>query len=71
MEVRTEQRNEQPLQVEQIGLGKWHVRWNIKQVEASESESDNSAKHYEYNEVTLDHEPTAEEVAEIIELQAL
>lgn len=65
MEIRTEQRNELPLPVEKIGLGKWHVRWNVKLVESSvETGSDQSA-HYAYNEVTLDHEPTYEEVAEI------
>lgn len=62
MEVRTEQRNELPLSVEEIGLGKWHLRWDIREV-APEAGDDNeqAAPHYEYNEVTIDHEPTQEE----------
>ena len=63
MEIRKEQRNDYPPQVEEIGLGKWHVRWGVEGV--VEEESDDMTAHYAYNEVTLDHEPTAEEVTQI------
>lgn len=63
MEIRKEQRDEYPMAIENIGLGKWHVRWNVQEVE---EETDGETKlHYEYNEVTLDHEPTAKEVQQI------
>ena len=66
MEIRTEQRNELPLAIEEIGLGKWHVRWNIREINvAGEDESQQESSHYEYNEVTLDCEPTQEEFNQI------
>lgn len=63
MEIRIEVRDEYPMSIENIGLGKWHVRWNVREIE---EEMEGEIKtHYEYNEVTLDHEPTAKEVQQI------
>lgn len=61
MKIRTEQRKEYPPEVEAIGLGKWHVRWNVEQI--TDEETDET--HYEYNEVTLDHEPSQDEIDDI------
>lgn len=61
MEIRTEQRGVSPAQVEDIGLGKWHLRWNI----VKKNNEDTEEVYYEYNEVTLDHKPTATEIKNI------
>jgi hypothetical protein len=61
MNIRTEQRNNYPPEVENIGFGKWHLRWNIEQVLDEETDE----VHYEYNEVTLDHPPTQSEIDQI------
>ena len=33
METRIEMRDEYPMSIENIGLGKWHVRWNVHEIE--------------------------------------
>jgi hypothetical protein len=63
MKIRKEQRNDYPPTVEEIGLGKWHVRWGVQG--HVEEEGDNLTAHYEYNEVTLDHQPSQEEITVI------
>lgn len=63
MKITREQRNEIPRAVENIGLGKWHVRWDFSPIE--ETIEGEKKIHYEYNEVILDHEPTQEEITEI------
>lgn len=60
MEIRKEQRGQAPAELENIGLGKWHVRWNITTVASEEGN-----ESYLYNEVELDHKPTAAEVKTI------
>ena len=60
MEIRTEQRDEVPVNVEDIGLGAWHLRWNIQ-----EKTTEDERTYYEYSEVTLDHKPTATEIKNI------
>jgi hypothetical protein len=65
MEIRKEQRVDYPLLIENIGLGKWHVRWDVRGVIDEQEDEDEVSAHYEYNEVTLDHEPGAEEVQQI------
>lgn len=59
MEIRKEQRGEPPVELEEVGLGKWHLRWNIQKV------TDKEGEHYEYNEVELDHKPNATEIKTI------
>lgn len=61
MEIRTEKRNEKPVPVENIGLGAWHVRWNI----LAKVEDKTELTYYEYKEVTLDHEPSTAEIRAI------
>lgn len=63
MEIRKEQRNDYPTMVEGIGLGKWHVRWSIQG--RVEEDGDDLTAHYEYNEVTLDHQPSQDEITVI------
>lgn len=60
MEIRKEQRGESPAELEEIGLGKWHVRWSITNVTDEEGK-----ELYLYNEVELDHRPTTAEVRTI------
>jgi len=62
MEKRIEQRGTSPLPLEDIGLGYWHVRWNITEKTNPEA----NEVYFEYNEVTLDHKPTATEIKSII-----
>lgn len=58
MEIRTEQRGELPAQVEEIGLGKWHLRWNI----INKTDKETNISYFEYNEVALGHKPTLSEI---------
>ncbi len=60
MNIRTERRQEYPPSVENIGLGWWHVRWNIVQ-----KTDEDGVDFFEYNEVSIDHEPSQTEVNEI------
>lgn len=66
MKITRQQRNEIPREVENIGLGKWHIRWDVAPVE--ETIDGETTIHYEYNEVIIDHEPTQEEITKISQI---
>ncbi|HAZ04548.1 MAG: hypothetical protein A2W90_14690 [Bacteroidetes bacterium GWF2_42_66] len=53
-----QQRNEIPPLVEEIGLGKWHFRWDVQE---KTRDDESKSKYFDYNEVELDHKPTATE----------
>ena len=58
----TEFRDSIPPSVEAIGHGKWYVHWNVqKQIDPE----DENRIYYQYNEVQLDHKPTAKEIKKI------
>jgi hypothetical protein len=55
-----QQRNEKPASIEEIGLGKWHFRWDIQE-KTDKNEDESQLIYYDYNEVELDHKPTTAE----------
>lgn len=59
-----QQRNEIPPTVENIGRGKWHLRWDVQEKQRND---ENESIYFDYNEVELDHEPSGSEQIEIID----
>lgn len=57
-----QQRNEFPPLIRYIGLGKWHFRWDVKEMQRDD---ESQSTYFDYNEVELDHEPTEAEQTEI------